>query len=94
MIKIKGLDKLQRELKTAQQAFGEIDGELGSVNFDPNDPSSIEAAISQMEQLIDERLGSYSGNSIIEPMVSGMKEQCRQAIIDKAGQARLDAETD
>ncbi len=59
MVKITGLDKLTRTLDDAQKAIAAIDGELGAVNFNPNDPGSIEAAIAQMEAMIDERLGDY-----------------------------------
>lgn len=60
MVKINGLDKLTRTLDDAQKAIAAIDGELGAVNFNPNDPGSIEAAITQMEAMIDERLGDYA----------------------------------
>jgi hypothetical protein len=89
VIKITGLDKLQRDLADAQKALAAIDGQLGSVRFDPHDPSSIENAIASMEQMIDERLGKYASNPIIKPMVSGMKEKYREAILEKAAAARL-----
>lgn len=89
MVKITGFDKLQRDLKQAQQAMQAIDGELGSVNFDPNDPSSIEAAIASVEQMIDEKIGIYASNPIVGPMIDGMKEQYREGILEKAAEARL-----
>ncbi|MDH1767359.1 hypothetical protein N5D37_17280 [Comamonas aquatica] len=57
MFKITGLDKLQKNLKDAQRALSELDGELGVVNFDPNDPASIEGAIQSVNRMIDDRLG-------------------------------------
>jgi hypothetical protein len=90
MIKIEGLDKLSRNLEEAQKAIAEIDGELGSVSFDPHDPASIEVAIQEVERLIDERLGPYASNPIIEPIIGGMKEQYREGILDKAAAARID----
>jgi len=88
MFKITGLDKITRELDEAQKAFAEIDGELETVNFDPNDPASIEAAIQGMEEIIHSKLGSYARNSIVAPMVDEMKEKYREAIIEKAAEAR------
>ncbi len=88
MFKITGLDKLSRDLEDAQKAMSEMDGELGSVSFDPHDPASIEAAILEVERLIDERLGSYASNPIVGPLAEGMKEQYRQGITDKAASAR------
>lgn len=93
MFKIEGLDKLQRELAEAQQAFAEIGGELGAVSFDPESPESIEAAIVAMEQMIDERLGPYTNNSLVGPMIDEMKGHYRTAIINKAAEARLGSET-
>lgn len=94
MVKITGLDKLTRTLDDAQKAIAAIDGELGAVNFNPNDPGSIEAAIAQMEAMIDERLGDYASNPIVAPMMEGMKERYRDAIIERAAQARLEGDSD
>lgn len=88
MFKITGFEKLSRDLEDAQKAMSEMDGELGSVSFDPHDPASIEAAIQEVERIIDERLGSYASNPIVGPLADGMKEQYRQGIIDKAAAAR------
>lgn len=88
MFKITGLDSLSRDLEDAQKAISAIDGELGSVRFDPYDPASIEAAIQEVEKLIDERLGSYASNPIIGPMAEGMKAQYRQGIVDTAAAER------
>ena len=88
MFKIAGLDQLSRDLEDAQKAMSAMDGELGSVRFDPHDPASIEAAIQEVERLIDEQLGSYVSNPIVGPLVAGMKEQYRQGIINKAAEAR------
>lgn len=90
MLKITGLDRLSRELEEAQEAFSEIDGDLGSVNFDPNDPASIESAIQSMEEMIENRLGRFADNSIVAPMMSEMKEKYREAIVEKAAEARLE----
>jgi len=84
-----GFEKLARQLENAQKALEDIGGKLGSVTFDPNDPGSIEAAIKAMEAMIDERVGSAASNPIIAPLVTGMKEQYRKAILERAATARL-----
>lgn len=89
MFKITGLDKLQKELDEAQRALGELDGELGSVSFDPNDPSSIEFAIQGVYQMVDERAGKYSSNSFVAPLIDQMKEVYRERILQRAAEARL-----
>lgn len=89
MLKIEGLESIQKELAEAQSALETLDGELGSVRFDPEDPGSIEVAISSMEKIIDDRIGEYTSNSIIGPMAEEMKEKYREAIIAKAAEERL-----
>lgn len=89
MFKITGLDELQKELEQAQEAFAEIYGEIVNVSFNPNDPSSIENAIADVETMIDDRLGDYSNNSIVSPLIAEMKEKYREAILDNAAEARL-----
>jgi len=95
MFKITGLDKITRDLEQAQKAMAGMDGELGTVKFNPHDPASIDAAVQEVERLVDERLGGYSDNPIVGPMIDAMKEHYRTAIFDKAASARLtDGEND
>jgi hypothetical protein len=88
--KITGFDKLTADLTEAQRALADLGGELGTVKFDPSDPGSLEAAIQEVERLVDERLGSYASNPIIGPLAEGMKEQYRQGILDRAAASRLE----
>ena len=92
MFKINGLDKLSRDLELAQKAMETLDGELGTVSFNPNDPGSIDAAIQEVERLIDERLGSYDSNPIIAPMMESLKEKYREGILEKAAAARIEGD--
>ena len=94
MFKITGLNKLQKNLKDAERALSELDGELGGVNFDPNDPASIEGAIQSVNRMIDERLGEYSSNPIVGPLAEQMKEKYRESILEKAAAARLQSGED
>lgn len=67
-----------------------LDGDLGSVTFNPNDPSSIELALQTMTRIIDERVGAYASNSVIGPQAERIKEKYREAILEKAAAARLE----
>lgn len=89
---IKGLDSLQRTLSEAQRALEAVSGELGTLTFNPEDPGSVEAAIAESEQLVDERLGKYANNSIIAPLIVQIKQSFRAAVIEKAAEARLKGE--
>ncbi|SEQ36629.1 hypothetical protein SAMN03080615_01232 [Amphritea atlantica] len=94
MLKITGLDKLQKELKQAEQALNELDGELGVVNFDPHEPVSIEAAIQSVNRMIDNRVEPYVDNPIVESLAEQMKERYRENILQKAAEARLQSDED
>jgi hypothetical protein len=93
MLKISGLEGLSKELSDAQTALKELDGDLGTVNFNPSDPASIEQAIQMVEAMVDEKLSKYSNNSVIGPLAEEMKESYREAIISKAAAARLRGES-
>lgn len=92
-IKITGLDELQRKLDDAAEAFKALDGEIATVNFNPNDPSSVEEAVIQIEQTIDTKIASYRGNSIVENAATQLKDRYRQEIYDRAAKARLQNQT-
>ncbi|GGB45856.1 hypothetical protein GCM10011505_28870 [Tistrella bauzanensis] len=51
MTKIVGIDKLQRKLSEARRAVNELNGDLGTVEFNPHDAASIEAAIQSVNRL-------------------------------------------
>lgn len=86
---VSGFDKLQRQLKEAQRALEAIDGNLTQVSFDPDDPASIDAAIQQVNDAIDERVSQYASNPFVAPLIEQAKEHFRQVILDRAEAARL-----
>ncbi len=92
MMKITGLDKLQKDLGAASAALQDLGGTLGTVHFDPTDPASIEAAIQEVEDMVDSKLGSYADNPIIAPLAAQMKDKYRTAILDRAAAARLESD--
>lgn len=88
-MKIEGLDQLTKLLKQLENFAKEMDGLLGEVRFDPFDAESIEHAILNMENLIDQKTQGYSSNQMITELVANIKESYRQQIIDKATEARI-----
>jgi hypothetical protein len=89
-----GLDEFTRSLREAQETIEKLDGDLATVRFGPEDPASIEAAVQEMERVIDERVGRHANNPIVAPLVAGAKERFRQVILDKAAAARAGEELD
>lgn len=88
-MKIKGLGQLANQLKELKKFTQEIDGSLGEVSFNPFDAESIEQAIVNIEDLINQKAQYYSSNVLIIDLIVNLKESCRQQIIDKATEARL-----
>ena len=83
-----------RNIKELERAVSGLDGQVAQLEFDPHDPQSIDTAIQQLYSAIDTRLASYRGNDIVANIGRELKERGRQAIIDRATEARLAAEAD
>jgi hypothetical protein len=92
MIKIEGLDKMQRQISEAKQAISKLECDSVDVHFDPHDAASIEAAIQQAIGLIDQRMYIYAANPFVAPLIAQFKEACRNRILERAAKARLQAE--
>ena len=84
---IKGLDKLQRGLREASDALKALDGKIGSVHFNPNDPASVDAAISEVNAMIDDRVAPWKDNALVKQVASGLKERYAAGIRERAKQA-------
>lgn len=88
MIKITGLDKLQKDLKDAGRALERLNGRIADLRFDPSDPASVNAAVRKMERAIDQKVASYRGNPLVAELVKGMKANYRASILEEARKAR------
>jgi hypothetical protein len=88
MLKVTGLDKLQKQLSDAQRAFATLDGQITTVSFDPDNPESIQAAIQAMETAVDEKVAPYRGNAMVESIIPQMKEKYRAGIYERAASAK------
>lgn len=91
-IEFSGFDKLNNIIEQTQKFQKEIDNEIVNVSFDPFDAESIEMAIIESERIIDFKAEEYGDNEIIIGLASQMKSGVRQMIIDKASQARIEAD--
>jgi Mg/Co/Ni transporter MgtE len=89
-MKITGLDELARKMDELEKALAELDGDLAHVNFDPHDPESIEQAIHQLNAAVDEKIARYGHNQMVMTIADEMKENGRNAILERAAAARLE----
>jgi len=80
-------DRLRRELQEAAEALKSLDGNLGSVNFKPNDPASVNAAITEVEAMVDDRVAQWRGNPLVEQVTKGLKERYAAGIRERARKA-------
>lgn len=83
------MKNLSEMFEEAQKALANLDGQLGTINFNPHDPTAVEVAIRAADSIIDERVGRYSNNPLVASLAEGMKEAYRSGIVEKAAEARL-----
>lgn len=93
-MKISGFDKLLKELEQAQKALNRLDGTIATVEFDPNHPASIQAAISKMDGQVDACVSNYSRNDMVRQLADGVKVSFADQIRKRAAQARTSALSD
>ena len=89
-MKIKGLDRMRKELAALQAAVESLNGDIASVSFNPNDPQSIELAIQQMDAAVDEKVASVGRSDMVDKIVRQTKERFREAILERAARARAE----
>ncbi len=82
-----GFDRLRKELQAATEALKSLDGELGSVHFNPRDPASVDAAVAEVEAMVDARVAEYRGNHLVEQVVTGLKQRYSDGIRERARRA-------
>lgn len=83
-MKIRGFDKLRKTLAEAQDAFADLDGDVGKFTFNPSDPSSVANAIAAMERAVDERAGpNAASNPLVRQVLEGLKKKFRAHILSK-----------
>lgn len=82
---MEGLEKLTKELDEASRAFKSLDGEITQVRVVPGDDASVQAAIRQIEEAIDNKAAPYHNNPFVSSVVTQLKEKYRDHIL-KLGQ--------
>jgi len=92
MFKITGLDNLKKKTDQLSNFSKAIDGELANVSFDPTDPVSIEAAIQDAHNAIEQKAVAYERNDWIVSLVEQLKESVRDQILARAAAARLNGD--
>ena len=71
----------------AALALKQLNGTVGTLSFDPQDPESIRKAITQMERLVDGKVAQYRANPVVADIAANMKSQYRKSILEQAKNA-------
>ncbi len=88
MFEMKGFDKLQKELNEVSKAVESLGGEVATLRFDPDDETSVAAAIRKMEGAIDAKVARYSHNPFVKELASDLKKEYRSEILKQARDAK------
>lgn len=64
MFEIEGLDQLNKTLSELGKVTGELEVELGSIQFDAESAESIELAIVVMKNMVDNKFENYASNLV------------------------------
>jgi hypothetical protein len=87
-IRLHRFDELSKQLEELQAAMGELDGKLGSVQFDPGNDAEVQQAIRTAERMVDDRLACFSSNPLVQGIAEQTKQRFREQIVAKAVTAR------
>jgi len=60
------LKKVQREFQEAGEALEALEVEIGTIRVDPNDPQSLERALEEMKQTVDQKIACYRENQLVK----------------------------
>lgn len=89
-----GLDALQRQVRRAEQAFRELDGELAAVRIDFRDPGSVDAALTEIDAAIDAKAAPYAGNPFVDALVEQLKKGYRADMSERVDLAQIKASSE
>lgn len=84
---IEGLDQFRRGLGEASDALKALDGKIGSMHFKPNDPASVDAAVAEVNAMVDECIAPWKDNALVKQVASGLKERYAAGIRERARKA-------
>jgi uncharacterized coiled-coil DUF342 family protein len=84
---MEGLNELRQTLEAISNAVQELEGQLTSVQFNPHDEASIEAAISKINAEVDARLAPYRSNAIVSNVAAEVKVKFAEGIRKRAREA-------
>ena len=77
-------DELYRTLAEAGEGLKALQDEVIEAGFDPDDPTSVQAAIKHVEDMIDAKVARFQGNAFVREAADQIKAECRANILAQA----------
>lgn len=87
------LDLLRTQMQDAESVLKALDIELERIAFDPAKGASVDAAITQVSNVIDAHLANFRENPILGPMAEQLKSQYLDGIYEQVALADNCAES-
>lgn len=82
---------MARYLREIEKFIEEVNSLAASVVFESISPASIEAAMGNADQCIDQVAGRYNRNPLLKEVAQKVKLQLREKILEKAANSRLNS---
>jgi hypothetical protein len=76
-------DELARTLAEAGEGLKALQDEVIEAGFDPDDPTSVQAAIQHVEDTIDAKVARFRGNALVREAADQIKAECRANILQQ-----------
>jgi ribosomal 50S subunit-associated protein YjgA (DUF615 family) len=86
-VDLRGLEKLQRDLKEAATAFSGVEIHLAYVS---SDPTAVEVAMAEVDQSIDEIVARYPSNALVAQLGGQCRERLRSMVLEHAAVSRIE----
>jgi hypothetical protein len=84
-IKLDGMSEVTRNMEQLKRA---LDAAFTGLGFDPEKPEEVERAIREIEMKVDIKFAPYISSPGVREIAKQMKDEYRNAILQKADDAR------
>jgi hypothetical protein len=71
---LSGFDALDRHLEQLGKAVELLQGDIAQIQFDPNDPASVERAVSEMRASVDAKAGEPGRSPLAKEIIEAVKD--------------------
>ena len=84
-IRLTGMSEVTRNMDALKRA---LDAAFNGLSFDPKEPQEVERAIREIEMKVDMKFAPYVSTPGVREIATGLKDEYRKAINEKASAAQ------